>query len=1267
MRFSKIDDSRMLRTDAEIERENKLVVYKNNNYVIEEVTTDINIHLDKKNKYIQAQLNLHLYRSLRKYVKIDKKNNVQNKNLLFALLKQISINGDNDTLEITEYNFTKIGLILKHARIQPNNILREIKKDSELDKSNFAEVIKNIKETENYKFFCENDKNKLKLKPETCISKNCILKYQKMKIKITERANNVIKSIEKNNLVPRTIKLEKESLEKLLEEYQIDDFILLVKSHFKRNDIVIEEGDRLWEMKQKVNLIVRNRKSIKTIEKNKIIKKIFYTFQLNTEIIKNSWKTKKQLSEKDEINYIDDFVKEYLHKKFPVKNVNENINFDLNQLDKSKIKKFCEYKLTNKKFHNVITKNILAIDRDVRNSLAIEKNHFQNVFSRKLSGIIAYAGNSIGLMFTGEKDELETYISKHVNIESIIKKYHELGLDNEIIYNNQEIKGNEYLGIFNELSDNEKEKILEMLENWINKFNNIKIKYSDVEIKFTNENVDFTDEGVINIYVEENVKNNHKCEKQKKFIKLYNKIDNRKNSIEEISSINFKSYKECCEKKKDVLKESSPKSNVSETEFSTTLTKDPIFHKISDDKIKNQILKPFFDLRQCMIANVKIFRNASIHSKKEIEFKQGDNLYTNILKQHYKNRLLEQPKEAILRAYDNAVFSFFNEEEIMKYFEDNHFFFNLREIKTPSFKNIIAAMIHIQNDQELIKNNENFIEYLLNIKNPKENPKFQAQKFLTKILYDAEAKNISENIGEQIKEYIKAKKLEEVYSKYDNLIGNKIGETLDNFEKIETLEELTTNIQKVLSELEEKEISKNHRSKETNKAIKEMVNVVVLLKFLAIFKENKFIKGEIKENPVVPTTKNDLKNILDEKYINFKYEEYDIKDFANDDSMFGFYSLLLFLSKGRLSELNQILISYKRNCDKFGIEDKQVFEKFEVSHLIEMTTIVLNTYRSTDKMSMSDVQYEKFLSSCLEARPEVYNEIFKNNKETERKYLYKDQENLIRFYQIEEAFREDILGRYKKYYEKDDAKITIDEVREFNQLEKNISSMIENKEALKIKIKDKKKEENIKELKKKYTKLYESILKYNSLKNKILLTDIRIMNRLLIDIYGKLNGLISVYEKNLTIYCNDEMDKINVFKSLKQDDLKRKNIKLTFGGKSEEFDDVVRNYYAHFHYLSAREVRKDGAKRTKSFVQQLNYIRRLLRGDRKLKNAVTKSVVSTFEKHGFIITFEFNHEHNIKSYKLERKKVNDQNLYQYRKNEDYFIKMIEVFFPIEDS
>jgi len=1302
MKFTKVDDSRTFRKNEN--NSGKIIKYEG---TIDENSKYVECSLEaKKNAYIANNLNKLLYTSLAK--KVEKTKNKDTKaNQMLSILKQISVD-KNDKVYMSDKNIAKIKSIYDSVIKSGKNldcVLATFSKDD-----NHFGFIKNA-----IRDICLNSNNqtfqlKFDLSAEKLINycyheeDTDVSFYYKRKNQIEKKANIIIDSIAYNSIAVRDIEkifteyenqnkdikkddsIEKK-IEKLLDIYQIEKLIASIKVFFcdekaledkESNNIeniafldIVEDHikynkiDDNYKFRDKENQFL-DKKSGKVKEKqqlirNKIIKKIFFTFQLNSIEIKQAWEKQKDQHEKTPLKYIDDFVKEYLDKHFPIKNTKSR--WSLDDLNKDKIFYFCKCRYYNKRTtSNILKSRIKESDSgQIFNSIDLEKNHIDNVLQRKMSAIIAYAGNDYNSKIVEKlkkiyKTDLEEQLSEiEVKMQSIPAFIDEKGSEVKIF----DGKINKY-----KKDLDSKMKVMEVYKNYL------KDDFVSTGIK---ENCKIVKEEV------------NLLEKKKDEILSYledslSKIDN------EIS-------------RKDILGKNKTKLEEYIARLSET----------------NQILfKQSIFERRCIFA----IRNTNIHFKRKLDttiLEKSDNqeIKTNILSE-YRNKISELPSIAISNAYDNNVINTWGLEKTVEFLSDNNLFYVAKENKCPSFKRLVnyCKDMNVAIDKGKLKRDKvelpNLIIEIANL-HKQNSSTIQYKNYMMKLLYYGKSEELAKGLKSYINKSLKDYKLEEQLKKFDfqNISTNQA--MYDKFLQIDDLDTLKEYVQRVKSYLQLEE------GKEF-KALDKLEIEVVSNKFLNDYKKQIecILKSEDVENKKL--NKDDILDVFSEGLENASYNISIPKfnELTENSNEIMFISLLKYLSKRRLSELLQNLLSYKVHRNKFNMNGK-IYGAFDLDILIEMTQIYMITYNNTSINDVDEEKYVNMLNGFLEKNFKEYNKIFSQNGENERKILYADEENPVKFYQIIEADRENILDKYKDYYE--NHKISYEEVTRFNELEKEVAIALDKKNNIKIevikasknlykvsksikKLEERKagyrekneieekrlsKEKNIKTiktiknsiklLKKEYTDEYKKILEYNRLKNRILFTDVRKMNSLLCDLYGKFNGLIAIYEKNLYYSLSDEdkrkvddaVNRDNMFDFIKKkkDSWHKENIESNNGKNKEncpygnimldENDYSNRNKFAHFDYLTGNDKDND------NFACQLNKLRKLLRGDRKLKNIVTKVVIATFEKHGLQIDMKFNNNHEIYRMQVERMEMQDEylNHFEVVKIEDCFLEMIK--------
>ncbi|MFV0502307.1 MAG: hypothetical protein ACK5MH_12055, partial [Bacteroidales bacterium] len=84
---------------------------------------------------------------------------------------------------------------------------------------------------------------------------------------------------------------------------------------------------------------------------------------------------------------------------------------------------------------------------------------------------------------------------------------------------------------------------------------------------------------------------------------------------------------------------------------------------------------------------------------------------------------------------------------------------------------------------------------------------------------------------------------------------------------------------------------------------------------------------------------------------------------------------------------------------------------------------------------------------------------------------------------------------------------------------------------------------------------------------------------------------------------------------------------------TEKSSIKIRNYIAHFNYLTEKNINY-------SIIELINNLRELMDYDRKLKNAVAKSIIDIFDRNGMELRMDFDYsEHKLKVKGIKPKKI----------------------------
>jgi hypothetical protein len=177
---------------------------------------------------------------------------------------------------------------------------------------------------------------------------------------------------------------------------------------------------------------------------------------------------------------------------------------------------------------------------------------------------------------------------------------------------------------------------------------------------------------------------------------------------------------------------------------------------------------------------------------------------------------------------------------------------------------------------------------------------------------------------------------------------------------------------------------------------------------------------------------------------------------------------------------------------------------------------------------------------------------------------------------------------------------------------------------------------------------------YNWHDNKLHFVHLNHLHHLTIDILGRMAGFVALWERDFQ-YTDKQRAKTLGVQPLKFDagipslkENQEKYFKKIF--LCDEYINI-RNYIAHFNYLTTNAAGY-------SLIKLINKLRELLHYDRKLKNAVSKAFIDLFEKHGMILKLKLNADHQLEIESIEPKKIyhlgstaKDKPEYQYTTNQ----------------
>lgn len=398
-------------------------------------------------------------------------------------------------------------------------------------------------------------------------------------------------------------------------------------------------------------------------------------------------------------------------------------------------------------------------------------------------------------------------------------------------------------------------------------------------------------------------------------------------------------------------------------------------------------------------------------------------------------------------------------------------------------------------------------------------------------------------------------------------------------------------------------------------------------KFLKKYEQNNNIKIPYEINEFLREIK--LGNIL-------KYTE----------SLNMFYLILKLLNHKELTNLKGSLEKYQS-----ANKEETFSDELELINLLN-----LDNSRVTEDFELEANEIGKFLDfngNKIKDRKEL--------KKFDTKKIYFDGENIIKhraFYNIKKY---GMLNLLEKIADKAKYKISLKELKEYSNKKNEIEKNYTMQQNLHRKYARPKKDEKFNdEDYKEYEKAIGNIQKYTHLKNKVEFNELNLLQGLLLKILHRLVGYTSIWERDLRFRLKGEFPEnhyieeifnfdnsknvkyksgqivekyINFYKELYKDNVEKRSIysdKKVKKLKQEKKDLYIRNYIAHFNYIPHAEI---------SLLEVLENLRKLLSYDRKLKNAVMKSVVDILKEYGFVAKFKIGADKKIGIQTLESEKI----------------------------
>lgn len=667
-----------------------------------------------------------------------------------------------------------------------------------------------------------------------------------------------------------------------------------------------------------------------------------------------------------------------------------------------------------------------------------------------------------------------------------------------------------------------------------------------------------------------------------------------------------------------------------------------MFYGDSFDKANEDELKQFF---VNMLNAITSIRHRVVHynmnTNSENIFNFSDIEVSRLLKSIFEKETDKRElKLKIFRQLNSAgVFDYWEDWEIEKYLKNIEFKFVNKNIPfVPSFTKLYNRIDNLKGSNAL---NLGFINI------PKRKEARDSQIYLLKNIY----------YGEFVEKFVNNNdNFEKIFREIIEINKNAGTNTKTKFYKLEKFETLKANTP---TEYLEK-LQSLHKINYDKEKVEEAKDIYV------DFVQKIFLKGFInylqKSNSLRPLN---LLNLKKDEVINSEKSSYDekLKQWENNGSNLSKMpeEIYEYIKKIQINKINYSdrmsifylllkLIDHKEltnlrgNLEKYESMNKNKIYSEELN-IVNLVSLDNNKVRANFSVEAEDIG--KFLKTET-----LIKDARQLNNFSER---FSDGENVIKHRSFYNIKKYGILDLLEKIVAKADLKITKEEIKKYENLQKELEKNDFYKIQEKIHRKYNQKPNLISRTENKkdfndYKKAIENIQNYTQLKNKIEFNDLNLLQSLLFRILHRLAGYTSLWERDLQFKLKGEFPEDKYIDEIFNSD-RNNNQKYKSGGIAYKYVDfliekeegkragknkvkkrsekegsfIIRNYIAHFNYIPDAE---------KSILEMLEELRALLKYDRKLKNAVMKSIKDIFKEYGFIVEFGISHESNSKKIKV---------------------------------
>lgn len=674
-----------------------------------------------------------------------------------------------------------------------------------------------------------------------------------------------------------------------------------------------------------------------------------------------------------------------------------------------------------------------------------------------------------------------------------------------------------------------------------------------------------------------------------------------------------------------------------------------MFYGNSFDKADEEELKQFF---VNMLNAITSIRHRVVHynmnTNSENIFNFSDIEVSRLLKSIFEKETDKRElKLKIFRQLNSAgVFDYWENWKIKKYLENIKFeFVNKNILFVPSFTKLYNRIDDLKAGNALKLGNHIII--------PKRKEARDSQIYLLKNIYYGEFVekfvNNNDNFEKIFREIIKINKnagtnTETKFYKLEKFETLKANTPTEYLEKLQSLHKISYDKEKIE---EDKDVYVDFVQKIFLKGfvnyLKKLdslksLNLLNLKKDEVITDKKSFYDEKLK---LWENSGSNLSKMPEEIYNYIK--KIKINKINYSDRMSIFYLLLKLIDYRELTNL-------RGNLEKYESMNKNEIYSEELT-IINLVNLDNNKVRTNFSLEAEDIG--KFLKSSIP----IKNVAQLNNFSK----IFADGENVIKHRSFYNIKKYGILDLLEKMIARADLKISKEEIKKYNNLQVELkrNDFYKIQEEIHKKYNQNpfsiKKIENKKDFEK-YKKVIEKIQDYTQLKNKIEFNDLNLLQSLIFRILHRLAGYTSLWERDLQFKLKGEfpedkyIDEIFSFDNNKNEKYKDGSIVFKYADfliekEEEKLGEVlkknkrnkrkkeivekdgleIRNYIAHFNYLPNAE---------KSILEILEELRELLKHDRKLKNAVMKSIKDIFKEYGFIVEFTISHTKNGKKIKV---------------------------------